>query len=146
MMTKKTKKAKNIIDIINIAMSQENIYAWIDYQYLLEDEIKKLSKKIGIQLKVNKRVITTDDIRHAFNKHSLDICPLEWSDFVLIDSITKYYDSAMRGNKTSHGLDTIIYEKIIGDKYFVVEEIRAGRKKLSFKTMYKHNIKKTKTK
>jgi len=142
----KNKKAKNIIDIVNIAMYQENIYAWIDYQYLLEDEVKKLSKKIGIQLNVNKRVITTDDIKHAIDKHSQDDCPLEWSDFVLIDTITKYYDSVKKGGTTSHGLDTIIYEKIIGDKYFVVEEIRIGRKKLAFKTMYKHKTKKTKIK
>ena len=143
-MKDKMKKVKNIIDIINIAMSQNNVHAYADYQYLLEDEVKKLSKKVGIELDVNVRVISTDNVKHAFEKHSQDACPLEWTDFVLIDVITRYYDSVKRSSKISTGLDAIIYEKVIGDKYFVVEEVRTGRKKLAFKTMYKQAIKKRK--
>jgi hypothetical protein len=144
MKIKKKQKITNIADLVNIVSSGSDIYAWLDYQYLLEDEIKQLSKKIEIPLTINKRVISTDDIKHAYEKHSVDACPLEWSDFILVDIITKYYDSVKNGNKTTHGLNTIIYEKIIGDKYFVVEEIRVGRNKLSFKTMYKQRIKKRK--
>jgi len=143
-MNKKTKKVENIIDIVNIAMQEDNIYAYVDYQYLLEDEVKKLSKKVGIKLNVTTRVISTDNVRHAFEKHSQDECPLEWYDFVLVDTITKYYDSVRKSDKISTGLDAIVYEKIIGDRYFVVEEVRTGRKKLAFKTMYKQKIKKRK--
>jgi len=140
----KNQKVKNIVDVVNIAMSDDNAYAYSDYQFLLEDDVKKLSKKLGIKLDVNTRVISTDNIRHAFEKHSKDECPLEWSDFVLIDIITKYYDCVKKSDKISTGLDAILYEKVIGDKYFVVEEIRTGRKKLAFKTMYKQKIKKRK--
>jgi len=107
MKKKTTKKVKNIADLVNLVIAEEDTYAWLDYQYLLEDEVKKLSKKIGIPLRVNKRVISTDDIKHAYDKHSLDGCPLEWSDFVLIDIITKHYDSVKIGYPTLQGLNTI---------------------------------------
>jgi hypothetical protein len=66
---------------------------------------------------------------------------LQWEDFTLVKLITSYYDSLKKG-KLCNGLQTIVYEKLIGDKYFVVEELRTGRKKLAFKTMYKNKVQK----
>lgn len=51
---------------------------------------------------------------------------------------TSYIDDT----KLCNGLQTIVYEKLIVDKYFVVEELRTGRRKLAFKTIDKHKVEK----
>jgi len=139
----KSKKVNSIAELINLAASDNMIHAFIDYQRLSNDELEKIKTETGLELHVTKRTITTDEIRHAVNKHSNDSCPLQYEDIMLIDIITRNYDLIYAGGVSKKTkLQTITYEKIIGDKYFVVEEIRTGRKKLAFKTMYKNKIKK----
>ena len=117
-------------------------YAYCDYQIIDDEQLKKLSKKTKLDLHVKYRVVSTNDIWHAYKKHSKDESPIEFSDFGFIEIIVQYYDSVRYGGKTAEGLDVIIYEKILGDKFFVAEEVRTGRGKLAFKSMYKVKIKK----
>jgi hypothetical protein len=139
----KNKKVNTIAELINLAAADNTIHAFIDYQIISADELEKIKEETGLDLDVSKRTITTDDIRHAINKHSNDSCPLQYEDIMLIDIITRQYDIIYPGGVSKKTkLQTIAYEKVIGNKYFVVEEIRAGRKKLAFKTMYKKKIKK----
>ena len=139
----KNKKVKTIAELINLAAADHMIHAFVDYQDITNDELEKIKTKTGLELNVTKRTIATDEIRHAVNKHSNDFCPLQYEDIMLIDIITQHYDVIFAsGISKKTKLQTITYEKIIGDKYFVVEEIRIGRKKLAFKTMYKTKIKK----
>ena len=131
------KKIKTILDLIKAVSSGDATHYFLNYAYLTEDEIRTLSKKTGIEIHATTRVIASDEIKHAYKRHCNDECPLQWEDFTLIMLITTYYDSVKRGS-LCNGLQTIVYEKLIGDKYFVVEELRTGRRKLAFKTMYKH--------
>ena len=130
------KKIKTILDLINAVANGDMKYYYVNYDYLSKDEIKRLSKKTGLEIQAKTRVIASDEIKHAYKRHCNDECPLRWEDFALIMVITTYYDSVKQGG-LCNGLQTIVYEKLIGDKYFVVEELRTGRKKLAFKTMYK---------
>ncbi len=75
-------------------------------------------------------------------KHSKDESPIEFSDFALIEIIVQYYDSVRYSGKNKQGLDIIVYEKVLGDKFFVAEEVRTKRGKLAFKSIYKVKLKK----
>lgn len=137
------KKKKTIADIINIAAKTKSVHDYLDYQEITGSELKKLQEKTGLKFDVICRTITTDDIRHAIKEHENDDCPLEYENILLLPLIISEYDIIKPGHLTKQQkLQAIIYEKEIGDKYFVVEEIRTGRKKLAFKTMYKQKIKK----
>lgn len=142
-MEKNRKTRSNILDIINVVADNlsESPQLFCDYQILDEKDVRTISRKTKLELNVTKRVICTYDVWHAYNKHSKDSCPLQWEDFGLIFLIVNYSDSIKYGGKTKAGLDTIVYEKEIGNRFFVVEEVRTGRKKLAFKTMYKIELK-----
>ena len=117
-------------------------YAYCDYQVLNDEELKRLSRRTKLDLHVTGRVISTNEVWHAYKKHSKDESPIEFSDFALIEIIVQYYDSVRYSGKNKQGLDIIVYEKVLGDKFFVAEEVRTKRGKLAFKSIYKVKLKK----
>lgn len=138
---KKTKKT--IADIINIAAKTKSVHDYLDYRTITPSELEKLKKYTGLDLDVQCHTVITDDIRHAYNKHKKDDLPINYEDFNLIKTIIEEYDTVECGRISKQTCNqTIVYKKVIGDKYIIVEEIRTGRKKLVFKTMYKKKIKK----
>jgi hypothetical protein len=142
-MAKRKKTGKTIGDIINIAASTKSVHDFHDYHIMTNSELERIKKETGLEFNAKCRTICTDDVRHAMAKHANDSCPLTYEDILLVDYITQNYDFVEAGGVTDKtGLQTIKYTKIIVDKHIVVEEIRVGRSKLAFKTMYKNKIKK----
>lgn len=121
-------------------------FAIIDYE--VDEELKSIAIKAGINLEGYKHVIETTGVNHSQNRHgekSNDRSPLSIEDYLLIPYIIKHRDKVEISNNTSrsHHSKTFIYRKTIGDNYVYVEEIRIGRNKsLAFQTLYKRPKKK----
>ena len=121
-------------------------FAIIDYE--VDDELKDIAKKVGINLDGYKHVIETTGTNHSHNRHgelSNDRMPLSIEDYLLVPYIIKCRDKVeiSNNNSRSHRHKTFIYRKTIGEQYVYVEEIRIGRNKsLAFQTLYKRPIKK----
>ena len=135
---------EDLIELINQKCDYK--FAIIDNE--VDEELKALAKKEGIDLAGYKHVIETSGARHSESRHgkgSNDRNPLTFEDYLLIPYIIKYRDKVELSDKKTklHGLKTFIYRKTIGNLYVYVEEIRIGRKKsLAFQTLYKRRIKK----
>ena len=121
-------------------------FAIIDYE--VDEELKSIAIKAGINLEGYKHVIETTGVNHSQNRHgekSNDRSPLSIEDYLLIPYIIKHRDKVEISNNTSrsHHSKTFIYRKTVGDNYVYVEEIRIGRNKsLAFQTLYKRPKKK----
>lgn len=97
------------------------------------ERLKNDLKEKGITIDDNYvHSINDEGIKHTFNRNH----NLSESDFFLLLEIIEHYDRIIIGN-TRINLAAIIYEKTMtnGDIIYV-EEIRTGRKALSFKTLY----------
>jgi hypothetical protein len=135
---------EDLVELINQKCDYK--FAIIDNE--VDEELKALAKKEGIDLTGYKHVIETSGARHSESRHgkgSNDRNPLTFEDYLLIPYIIKYRDKVELSDKKTklHGLKTFVYRKTIGNLYVYVEEIRIGRKKsLAFQTLYKRRIKK----
>ena len=135
---------EDLVELINQKCDYK--FAIIDNE--VDEELKALAKKEGIDLTGYKHVIETSGVRHSESRHgkgSNDRSPLTFEDYLLIPYIIKYRDKVELSDKKTklHGLKTFVYRKTIGNLYVYVEEIRIGRKKsLAFQTLYKRRIKK----
>ena len=133
---------EDLVELINQKCDYK--FAIIDNE--VDEELKALAKKKGIDLTGYKHVIESSGARHSELRHgkgSNDRNPLTFEDYLLIPYIIKYRDKVELSDKKTklHGLKTFVYRKTIGNLY--VEEIRIGRKKsLAFQTLYKRRIKK----
>ena len=116
-------------------------FAVIDYE--VDDDLKDLAKKEGIDLEGYKHVIETSGTAHSEERHgksSNDREPLSVKDYFLIPFIIKNRDSVIISPSSTrrHKNKVFIYEKKIGNQYVYVEEIRRGRNKsLAFKSLRK---------
>ena len=116
-------------------------FAIIDYE--VDDELKEIAKKAGLDITGYKHVIETSGTGHSQNRHgesSSDRMPLTMEDYFLIPYIIKYRDAVIISPSLTriHKNKVFIYEKKIGDQYGYVEEIRRGRNKsLAFQSLRK---------
>jgi len=103
--------------------------------------VNKIKSEFGIDLSGYVRVIGIDEVIHALKQHGIDSkdrYPIDNSDFLLIPFIVNEPDKIKKGGLSRrNNSQTLIYEKNIGDKYYYVEEIRKGRKKVALLTFYK---------
>lgn len=108
--------------------SKEGNKLYLDFAEVEISEANNLKKLTGLNFSGYKHSLDRSGIIHALKHQNIEV-----SDILLIPCIIQSPDNLKVGNKPN----IIIYEKLIGDKYFYVEEIRKGRKKLSIKTLYK---------
>lgn len=116
-------------------------FAIIDYE--VDDELKEIAKKAGLDITGYKHVIETSGTGQSQNRHggnSNDRMPLTMEDYFLIPYIIKNRDAVIISPSLTriHKNKVFIYEKKIGDHYVYVEEIRKGRNKsLAFQSLRK---------
>jgi hypothetical protein len=133
-------KYSKIIDLVQIAITLKDD-VFIDLEKVSQNAAAIIIDNFKIDVSSYIHVISTSEIRHTVKRHgkkSNDRNPVEISDFALIPIIHNSFDRIVLGGvmpKTKN--QCIIFEKKIGDIYYCVEEIRDGRKKLAFVTMYK---------
>jgi len=138
------KKKSTILEvIITAATSNDNAHVYCDFLSINERKLIAIQKIIGEKIDLKYHTITSDEIRHSYNKHSKDECAVEWSDFALIPVIVSNPDNIKYlGTAKQNANKLILFEKQIDNIYYVVEEVRKGREKLVVKTFYKNKIKK----
>lgn len=108
-----------------------------------ETEAKFLELKTGFKLLGYKRVIDKFGINHTLKQHgNIEAEKLRGQiaitseDFELVPQIT-VSDNIIHVSKNKFGNDIILYEAIIQNTFYYVEEVRKGRKELCMTTMYK---------
>ena len=118
-----------ILELIKKSLeAKEGNDFYFDFAVVNQKEVIKLKKLTGYNFNGYRHSLDRTGIIHALKHANIDE-----SDILLIPYIIKNPDSITLGNRPN----TIIYTKLIGNKYFYVEEIRKGREKLSIKTLYK---------
>jgi hypothetical protein len=135
---------KEIIELVEFAIKSKNtINKKVNINTVDENEAKILKAKTGFDLLGYKRVIDKSSINHVIKEHgnekteaSRGQIAITKKDFELIPLIVKSQNVIYSG-KTKAGLDCILYEIIIKNTYYYVEEIRKGKKELCLKSMYK---------
>jgi hypothetical protein len=121
----------NVLEQINDLIKKSNKVksgnkSWVEFSVLTKVQVNDYKIKTGKDLSGYKRIIDVSAIKHI-KKHT----NISDADVLLIPFIVKNYDTLELSK------DSLLFTKEIGDKYYVVEEIRKGRKKLAVKTMYK---------
>lgn len=108
-----------------------------------ETEAKSLELKTGFKLLGYKRVIDKFGINHTLKQHgNIEAEKLRGQiaitseDFELVPQIA-VSDNIIHVSKNKFGNDIILYEAIIQNTFYYVEEVRKGRKELCMTTMYK---------
>lgn len=102
-------------------------------------------KKLGIDVDGYTHSVLDSDIAHAYARHGQgketfnNQVSLTKNDFLRLPLVVEQYDSVeLSGVTRRTRAQTVIYTKTFSDgTQYVVEEIRKGRKKLTFRTAYK---------
>ena len=118
---------------------------------LNSNDVKLIKLKTGLDLTGYSRVIDKSSINHTIKFHGNKTTELKRGqiaisekDFELIPQIIKS-ENVIYSGKNDLGNDCILYEAIINDLIFYIEEIRKGRKHLCLQTMYKRKKPTTKS-
>ncbi len=89
------------------------------------------------------RIIDVYGVKHTFKNHGDPITEAKRGqiavtkeDFLLIPQIV-LTENIIYSGKNKIGKDCLLYEAIINDIFYYVEEIREGRKELAMNTLYK---------
>jgi putative DNA methylase len=108
-----------------------------------EDEAKFLELKTGFKLLGYTRIIDKFSINHTLKNHGNSKTEalrgqiaITDEDFELIPKIV-LSKNIIHTSKNNMGNDLILYEAIIENTFYYVEEVRKGKKELCMTTMYK---------
>jgi len=136
---------KEIKNLVQKALTGSNKHMELTINYLPKYQAQIIEKIIGIDLNGVSRSIDTYGIKHTIKEHGSERTelargqlPVNIDDFELIPEILKT-DIVKYGGKNSLKQDVFVFERRIGNLYFVVEAVRFSKKgnKLVFQTLYK---------
>ncbi len=136
---------QKIRNLVEIALTVENKHFELPIGFLPKYQAQIIEAQIGIDLTGVERVLDTYGIKHTIKEHGSEKTellrgqlPINIDDFELIPEIIKT-ENIRYGGKNSLRQDVFIFEKRIGNLYFVVEAARFSKKgnKLVFQTLYK---------
>lgn len=136
---------KEIRELVTKALTIENKHYELVLSYLPNYQATIIEKYVGVNLAGVERIIDTYAIKHTIKMHgnertekSRGQLPVNIDDFELIPEILKT-DIVKYGGKNALKQDVFVFEKRIGNLYFVVEAVRFSKKgnKMVFQTLYK---------
>ncbi|MFG0262870.1 MAG: hypothetical protein ACF788_10815 [Novipirellula sp. JB048] len=120
---------------------------WIDYSHVSTDQADRIRESTGLDVTGYVHQMQDSDILHAIGRHGIEEggqqVPITAEDFEKVPEIVSNPDTITLAGKTRDGKDVIRYEKRDNGTTYVAEEVRSGRRKLAFKSMWKHPTKKT---
>jgi hypothetical protein len=133
-----------IKELVQFAINSKNtVNKKVEINIIDETEANFLKAKTGFDLLGYKRVIDKSSINHTIKNHgnakteaSRGQIAITEKDFELIPQIVKS-ENIIYSGKSKLGLDCILYEIVIKDTFYYVEEIRKNKKELCLKSMYK---------
>ncbi len=105
---------------------------WANFARVSSPIADRIAKELKLNVTSFTHRVEESAVNHVANKHP-DITRDDW---MKVPSIVESPDRISRG-KTKRNLDTIKYEKKIGDKFYYVEEVRQGHQRLATVTFYK---------
>jgi len=115
-----------------------------DYATVSDDFAQKANDAVG-DLSGYTHVLDESGVRHIANKHGPDTetradqIPVVEEDYALLPEIVEHPDTISKGGEVN-GQQRLVVTKVIGNDYYVVEEIREGRKKLAVTSMWKRKL------
>lgn len=135
---------KDIKELVEFAKNNKNpinLKLQIGVIDVVEAEILEL--KTGFKLIGFKRIIDKFSINHTLKNHgNVEIekkrgqIAITEEDFELVPQIV-HSQNIIHVSKNKIGNDILLYEAVINDTFYYVEEVRRGRKELCMTTMYK---------
>lgn len=133
-----------ITELVEFAINSKNtVNKKVSINIVDELEATILKAKTGFDLLGFKRIIDKSSINHAIKEHgnvkteaSRGQIAITKKDFELIPQIVKS-ENVIYSGKSKAGIDCILYEIVINNTYYYVEEIRKGKKELCLKSLYK---------
>lgn len=148
---------------VTIANNQKDIIKFINKSKIEKDNSKLYLGKIGNDLaqRIKKDInidienynisLKSDSVRHILNRHSSNNeflkgqVPIVDEDFKLISKIISNYDKIRVTGLTKQRKPIITVEKLINNKYYLVNYISNKNHTFEIKTMYKHKKKNSAT-
>jgi hypothetical protein len=130
--------------LVEFAINSKNpLNSKLQISIIDELEAEILEIKTGFKLIGFKRIIDKFGINHTLKNHgNVEIekrrgqIAITEKDFELVPEIVKS-QNIIHVSKNKIGNDIILYEAIIKETFYYVEEVRKGRKELCMTTMYK---------
>lgn len=135
---------KEILELVTFAKTSKNsVNKKIVIGKVSKTEAVKIKLKTGFNVDGYSRIIDKSSINHTLKNHGNaktekargQIAVTE-TDFVMIPEIVKS-ENVIYAGKTKSGKDCLLYEYILEDVFYYVEEIRTGKKELCLTSMYK---------
>ena len=135
---------KEIQELVQFAINSKNsVNKKVKINTISKIESQILKLKTDLDVEGFTRILDKSSINHTISKHGNDKIEknrgqiaVVYDDFYLIPKIVKT-ENIIYSGKTKTGTDCILYQKVIGDVYYYVEEVRKGKKELCLKTLYK---------
>lgn len=135
---------EEIKQLVEFAKNSKNaINSKLEINVINELEAAFLELKTGFKLLGYKRIIDKFGINHTLRNHGNEKTEtlrgqiaITEKDFELIPKIV-LSKNVIHTSKNKLGNDIILYEAIIEDTFYYVEEVRKGKKELCMTTMYK---------
>lgn len=139
-----TGRQLDIRSVTSAAKDSADNDTWSLYRKVDQSEATAIKQKTGLDVEGYDHHVDKTAIRHVLNTHrdpveevgkgQVAVVP---NDFEKLPEITQPENIIPGATNTQEGLNAIRYRKQIGDVYYVVEEVRTGRKRLALKTMWK---------
>ena len=135
-------KIRNLVDL---ALTAENKHNKITLGHVPKYQAEIIKSQIGIDLTGVERILDSYGIKHTIKEHGSEKTeslrgqlPINIDDFELIPKIIQT-ENVKYGGKNSLKQDVFVFEKRIGNLFFVVEAVRQSKRgnKLVFQTLYK---------
>ena len=136
---------EKIRNLVEIALSIENKHYEIILSHLPKYQAQIIETQIGVDLTGVERILDTYGIKHTIKEHGSEKTellrgqlPINIDDFELIPKIIQTENVKYSG-KNSLKQDVFVFERRIGNLYFIVEAVRFSKKgnKLVFQTLFK---------
>ena len=141
---------------VKVVQNENDISSFVDTASKVPSNAKlyfgKLGKKIankikqtlGINLENYNISLSTNAVRHTYKNHgkleyenNRGQVPITSDDFKLIPQIVTNYDNVRLSGTTENNNSAIVFEKRIGDNYYLVSYVSNKNHNLEVKTMWK---------
>ncbi len=141
---------------VKVVQNESDISSFVDTASKVPSNAKlyfgKLGKKIankikqtlGINLENYNISLSTNAVRHTYKNHgkleyenNRGQVPITSDDFKLIPQIVTNYDNVRLSGTTENNNSAIVFEKRIGDNYYLVSYVSNKNHNLEVKTMWK---------
>lgn len=133
-----------IKELVDFAINSKNtVNRKVEISIVDTLEAKMIELKTGFKLIGYKRIIDKSSVNHTIKQHGdtkaeklRGQIAVTLKDFELVPEIATS-KNIIHVSKNKFGNDIILYEAIIKNTFYYVEEVRKGRKELCMTTMYK---------